>query len=444
MLFSPRRILALSIVVAVAIGLFTSFTRVDSTEIAVFQAPFTGALSVETKPGTYMRVGASVSTYHLQDSYSFEWVQPNKDGTKASGDNSISVQYADGGKGSIGGNVQWEMPLAEDTVLAMHRLYRSQNGVDKAIIANAINRAMTLTSTLMTATDSYAARRAEFIQLFADQLINGPYQTRSIEVRQPDPITGEQKIVRVVDIQKDSSGTPLRAEESALRKYGITIQPPTLTHFQYEEKVEAQIQQARDNILAIQTAQAEAKKAEQAAITAVKNGEAQAAKARADQEVIRATVVTKAEQERQVAEIDALKQANVAKIDADRNANVAKVNAERDLQVRQLDAQQALQEKLANIARGEGEAARRAAVLAADGALDAKINAYLEAQRVWAAAFKDYRGNITPQIVTGGSGAGGGNAAMDFMSLMSMQAAKSLALDPAVTTPRPAVGGAVR
>lgn len=410
-----------SLVLAIVgiVMLWTSVYRVDATEVAVFQMPVSGTLAVETVPGTYGRFWASVSRYRKQDNYEFEWDKA------ADKNHSISVQFNDGGKASVGGNVQWEMPLDQPTVIALHTLYGSQQGIDYALIRNSINRAMTFTAPLMSATESYAVRRADFLQIFADQLENGIYQMQSTDIRQADPITGDMKTVKLVSIVRDQkTGQPVRAEESPLKKYGIKIQPPSITHIVYEEKVEQQIQQQRDNILAIQTAQAEAKKAEQSAITAVKNGEAQAAKAKWDQEVKKATEVTLAEQNKAVAELNAT-----------RDKSVAEVAAQRDLAVQTFKAQTAEQYKLEQIRMGEGDAGRRQAVMLADGALTQKLDAWVKSQEYWAAAFAKYQGEVVPRIVSGGDGRTT-NAASDFMSVMGMKAASDLALDMRIVAPK--------
>ena len=420
---SVKKISAVVLAVVGAIVLWTSIYRVDATEVIVFQKAFIGTLSVESNPGSYFRMGAGVQEYRKQDNYSFEYIAPTCQVTQQGqvctqnpNDRSIQVQFNDGGKAKIGGNVQWEMPQDQEHVLALHVLYGSQQGVDQALMRNAINRAMTFTAPLMSATESYAVRKAEFLQMFADQLENGIYQSQTIDTRAADPITGEMKTVKITSIIKDpKTGLPLHAEESPLKKYGITIQAPTITHMVYETKVEEQIQQQRDNILAIQTAQAQAKKAEQAAITAAKNGEANAMEAKWAQEVLKAKAVTQAEQEKAVAEL----------------------NAARDLSVATLAAKTAEQYKYEQIKIGEGDSARKQLVMQADGALQQKLDTYLQVQTVWANAFKDYRGAIVPNTVMGSSGSAS-NGAQSFMDLMTAKAAKDLTLDTSTSVRKPA------
>ena len=63
----------------------------------------------------------------------------------------------------------------------------------------------------------------------------------------------------------------------------------------------------------------------------------------------------------------------------------------------------------------------------ADGALEMKLKAQVEVQKVWADAFSKYTGAIVPQIQTGGTGTT--NGALNFMDLMTAKTAKDFALD---------------
>jgi len=74
----------------------------------------------------------------------------------------------------------------------------------------------------------------------------------------------------------------------------------------------------------------------------------------------------------------------------------------RQEEVAQLDTQAAEQFKRAETLRGEGEAARRRLVMDADGALEKKLQAYIEVSKLYASAIKDYKGNWVPSVVMGG------------------------------------------
>ena len=67
--------------------------------------------------------------------------------------------------------------------------------------------------------------------------------------------------------------------------------------------------------------------------------------------------------------------------------------------------------------------------MAADGALQQKLAAYVETQKVWADAFA--KRNV-PTTVFGNSGAGGDSDASAFMQMMTVQAAKQLSVSTAI------------
>lgn len=139
---------------------------------------------------------------------------------------------------------------------------------------------------------------------------------------------------------------------------------------------------------------ANAKRAEQEALTTAKQGEANATAAKWEQEVIKAKLVTEAESNKAVAE---------------------------------LAVQTAELEKRRLILEGEGEAAKKRLVMQANGALEQKLEAWITSQKYWADAFSKFPGALVPQVITGGSGSN--NNALNFMELMGVKAAKDLALD---------------
>lgn len=159
----------------------------------------------------------------------------------------------------------------------------------------------------------------------------------------------------------------------------------------------------------IQIAVANAKAAEQNALTAAKEGEAKSATAKWEQEVIKAKAVVQADQEKEVAETQGAMRLAVA----------------------ELDRKAAEATKMQNIALGEGEAARRKLVMEADGALAVKLDAWVKVNGQYADAIAKYQGNWVPTVQTGSSGQGG-NGANDLIGLLTAKTAKDLALDPTI------------
>jgi len=366
--------------------------HVDANEIMVVQSPL-GSLSVYTDAGIKWQGFGKVTFYQKRSQFSFS---AKKDqGTKD--DQSLPVMFNDGGAARISGVISWEMPMSTAQVIRIHTLYGSQRAVEQQLIRPAVERAIYLTGPLMSSGEAYSARKPDLLRFFEDQARNGVYQMETISQKQPDPITGIEKTVQLVQIAMDEKRQPKRQSSSQISDFGIVLLSPAIDSVDFEDKVKQQIGQQQANFMQIQTAKSQALQAEQAAITAQKSGEAEATKAKWAQEVEKATAVTAAEKERDVAKL---------------GVQTAELNKQRQ------------------ILEGQGEAEKRKLVMAADGALDKKIAAYVETQKIWADAFARHTQPLVPSVMMGGSGTGqSSNAAMQMMELMSLKAAKDLAVD---------------
>jgi regulator of protease activity HflC (stomatin/prohibitin superfamily) len=385
--------LALVILIFVIYSAMNLFEHVDANEVMVIQSPL-GSLSIYTDAGIKWQGFGKVTYYQKRSQFSFS----AKRNQGAEADESLPVMFNDGGAARISGVISWEMPISREKVVRLHQLYGSQQAVEQQLIRPAVERAIYLTGPLMSSAEAYSARKPDLLRYFEDQARNGVYQMETISQKQPDPITGVEKTVQVVQVAMDEKGLPRRQSTSQISEFGIVLLSPAIDSVEFEEKVKAQIGQQQANYMQIQTAKSQALQAEQAAITAQKNGEAEAAKAKWAQEVEKATAVTAAEKERDVAK---------------------------------LGVQTAELTKQRQILEGQGEAEKRKLVMAADGALDKKLAAYVETQKIWADAFSKHQSPLVPTVVMGG-GSGNGvasNAATQFMDMLSVRAAKELALD---------------
>lgn len=402
------RMVGIGIIAAISIiSLFVlsnAVTWVDAGEIVVIQSPIDGTLKVVTDPGPTWQGWGKVTAYARRQQILFQRTKGD--------DGSIQVRFNDGGHANVSGIVSWEMPLAAEAVIRLHKEFSSVEAIDRQLVQPAIIKAFYLTSPLMSSTESYASRRTEFLQLFEDQLRNGVYKTRTVSVKEPDAVTGIEKTVSKVELIMDDKGTPVRAEDSAFAIYKISVLPATITALDYDPEVEKQISQQRDAVLSVQSAQANAKKAEQDAITAEQSGKAQAAVARATQEAIKATAVTKAEQERDVATLNAQQQRDVAKLEQE----AAGFTKQRDILL------------------GEGEAERKRLTMNADGALQQKLDAFVKINGFYADAMARYQGALVPSVVMGQGAGATVSGAQQFMEMLTAKTMKDLALD--MTLPR--------
>ena len=397
--------IALLIVVIASIG--SVIEKLDSTEMMVIQYP-SGKLVAATEPGIYAQWFGSVTKYPLRSQFSFSSSPTQGDTT----DESVIVRFNDGGHANVSGVNSWVMPVNRDQLINIHRQFGSAKAIEQQIIRPTIESAAYTSGPLMSSTESAAEKRNLLLQYMQDQAKNGPYETRTVSVKIEDPLTGKEKTVNAAEIVIGKDGKPVRENESAATMFGIKLLPMTINRIKYDDIIEKQITQRQASIQGVQIAQANALKAEQDAITAAKQGEANAATAKWTQEALKATEVTKAEQE----------------------AAVANLNAERDLNVATLATKQAEQYKQEQILEGQGDATKKKLIMEADGALNQKLEAWVESQKAWAAAVGSYAGNWVPQVVSGGtaSNATAGNGATDLINLLSVKAAKDLGLDMSV------------
>lgn len=364
------------------VGLIFSGTIVETInadEILCVQSMGSGDLTWHSEQGGwYQQWGGDVTVYQKRDIFEIN----------------TSVRFNDGGHGKLYGSIQYEMPLDDSNLTELHKKYGSPEAIKNQLIQTVVNKSVYMTGPLMSSKESYAEKRNSLIALVEDQITNGVYKTISRDSRVIDPITGIEKTLTIVEIvQKD--GILQRQESPVLAEFGIRTFNFSIDSLPYDEEVERQIQQQQQITMDVQTAIADAKKAEQRAITVAEQGKADAAKAKWEQEVIKAKEVTLAEQKFEVAK---------------------------------LDAQAAEQYKRAQILRGEGDAAYKAKVMEADGALQQKLDTYLEVQRMYAEAIKDYQGAWVPNVIMGNNGATH-NGAMPFIDLLTVKAAQDLGLD---------------
>jgi hypothetical protein len=378
--FSARVIWGIIGIIVTLLVLKNLVENLDTHRIMCIQS-ISGQLHFYTTAGPKWQGFGKVTKYDKRSMYKFE----------------IPVRFSDGGHATMKGSVQFEMPMDKEHLTDIQNKFSNEETVISSLIKTVVNKSIYMTGPMMTSGESFAKKRSYLISFVEDQIQNGIFRTNSRDTTIKDSFTGAEKTVTIVDIIKNNDGSFARQEESALSRFGIKAFNFAIENMPYDQTVEDQIKQQQKITMDIQTSIADAKKAEQNVITVEANGKAEAAKAKWDQEVIKAREVTLAQQK---------------------------------LAVAQLAAQAAEQTKREQILLGEGEGERKKLVMQANGALEQKLEAYVATQKVWAEAFSKFGGSVVPQISWGaGNESKGSNAAVDFMNLMSMYTAKNLSLD---------------
>jgi hypothetical protein len=384
-----------------------TITTVPADEIWVKQDVVGGDLQFWTQPGMQNKAFGRVTEYTKSAQYSFS-SHPDQGTT---GDQSIKVRFNDGGHGNISGTLRWEMPTDDAHLTALHTKFGSYHSIEQQLIRPVVERAVYMSGPLMSSKESSAERRSDLIQYIEDQVVNGVYKTKTEEKRVKDALSGQERTVTYVRLSEDASQPNgiARQEKSPLAMFGIKTYSFNINSITYDKAVEAQIASQQALVMQVQTAIANARKAEQDAITSEKQGQADAAKAKWAQEVLKATEVGAAEKNKSVAEVEWSQKILVA------NKQVEAANL--------FKTEQTL--------LGEGEAARRLAVMQADGALEKKLAAWVDVQKAWAAEVGKQR--WVPEIQFNGTGNGGGdNQALTLMQIIAAKAAKDLQLDPTI------------
>lgn len=383
--------------------------NLDSGEIMVVQAPMSGNLTWHTEAGMKWQGFGKVTKYPKRAQF---WFSKDAGTVHPGQSSSIKIRFNDGAHADISGSLSWEMPMVEEQLSMLHSKYGSEEAIDKQLIRTNLEKSLYMTGPLMSSSESYATRRNDLLGIIDDQVQHGIYKTNGRDERQTDPITGQQKTVKIVEPVKGVDGKFERVEPSPLEGLGIAIFNLSINDVKYDPTVEAQIQKQQESIMAVQSALAESKAAEQQVLTTQAQGAASAAKAEWEQKVLMATAVTAALQAKEVALTEAAQKFEVA----------------------QLETQAAEQKKLGEILLGEGEAMRRKLVMDADGSLDRKLEAWINVNQAYARAIGEHQGSWVPSVVMGGQGpaTGNGNAAQDLVSLLTAKTAKDLAIDTVI------------
>jgi hypothetical protein len=293
---------------------------VDNKNIVINQVPISGTMDVWTEPGMHAQKFGNITTYSKAEQFNFG----------VGGGTPISITFNDASNGSIYGSLRVKLPTDREHMLRIHTDYPGMNRVMEDLVLPTVNKVVYASGPLMSAFESYAEKKNNLIEYITDQLNNGVYTTTISIIEVIDPVTREKKQQKVADLIPDESaaGGYRRSEKSPFEYYGIEIGQVSVAKIDYEKRVQDQIAQQQEANMAVATARSKSLAAQQEAIRAEEEGKAAAAKAKWEQEKVKAVEVTKAEQEYEVARLAALKANEEAKkIRAEGEAEAAAARA---------------------------------------------------------------------------------------------------------------------
>jgi len=303
---------------------------VKNEKIVVNQYPITGNMVYWTEPGFQWQWFGRKTEYYKTQQFWFG----GKDVDGESHGTPIKVIFNDASVGYIYGSLRVVLPTDVEHLKLIQTAYNGMDRLMNDLVAQNVVKVIYASGPLMSAFESYAEKKNDMVFYINDQLTYGVYKTTIREEDSIDSFTGETKKVKVASLINDESAPNgyVRSENSPFTAYGVKIDQVSITEITYDEKVNQQIQTQQQANMSIQTKKAEALAAQQDAIKAESEGKAAAAKAKWEQEKVKATEVTKAEQEREVSRLAAEKaefdkKRIIAEGEAEAAANKAKVAA---------------------------------------------------------------------------------------------------------------------
>jgi hypothetical protein len=318
----------------------------------------------------------------------------------------IMIRFSDATTADVKGITQFILPSDEKEMILIHNTHRTPQSLVVKRLAPYTKECLQSSAQLMSSEKHYGGGRAQMAQDFMDQLKEGVYLLKTEENIVFDSLEQEKKRIYQTEIQYDKKNGAPKRKLSSIKEYGISVADAAITDVDYEEKVDQKLIKIIDAATKSAISKQELMTAQQQTLTA---------KAKGEQALVEIEYQQKQEQTRQV-------------VEAETNVKVA----EQDRLQQKIAYEGSILEAKKIKEMADAQAYARMKIMKADGALEMKLNAQIEIQKVWADAFSKYQGAIVPQIQTGGST--NTNGALNFMDIMTAKTARDFALDMKPTT----------
>jgi SPFH domain / Band 7 family len=313
----------------------------------------------------------------------------------------IMIRFSDATTADVRGITQFILPSDEKEMILIHNTHRTPQSLVVKRLAPYTKECLQSSAQLMSSEKHYGGGRAQMAQDFLDQLKEGVYLLKTEENLVYDSLEMEKKRIYQTEVQIDSKTMAPKRKISSIKEYGITVADAAITDVDYEEKVDEKLVKIIDAATKSAISKQELMTAQQQTLTAKAKGEQALVEIEYQQKQDQTKQVVEAETKVKVAEQDKLQQ---------------KIAYEASI----LEAR-----KIKELADANAYARQR--IMQADGALELKLKAQVEVQKVWADAFSKYQGAVVPQIQTGSGTTT--NGALSFMDIMTAKTAKDFALD---------------
>ena len=345
--FFPKILVLLVLLVIAVIAVFNLFDHNEIGYAVIVQYP-NGSVRVITETGIFFQGFGRLAVYKTaNDTIAFS--SDPKEGDP--GNTSIPVRFRDGGQGRVTIDVTFKLPEDKESLKKLHTDWHSYEQLERGLVRPQVNNVIQLTATKLSSEESYTQKDLFINQVF-DQLTSGIYEYAMI-------VDQEGKVNFKLKTYEKDGKLVVERQPNPFQFYKIGITKVTVRDIDYAEEINLTLKAKQAAIQAQVTSRANADKAQQEALEA------------------------KARGEKLIAETVASEQARTA-------------GAEQGLKRAKLEAE-------AVRVRADADAYAKRANAAANNSLDAKLNAWVEANKAWA------NSTSSPPIVFSGNGGGGKN-----------------------------------
>lgn len=350
------------------------------------------------------------------------------------------VRLADNWTGDVTQSTRFQIPSDEAQFLDMARSFRTPERLITTTLRPAVTASLDSVANMFTMEEYYAGgardqfktefsdavekgrARVRQVQMSTNELLNqGGQSANDLDVAADTSSVGDTEVRRTMMVKvTDSSGNDIRITHD-YAQWGIIVAQAILENLDPDDRFEDQIQARKDAASRRIVAREQRLEQEEQRLLAIQQGETDIARRQAAARTEQIQRTTDAETEKQLALIAAERQRE--------EADIARQTAAINLERARIDAE-------AVTVAADAEAYAKSAILDADGALQQKLDAWVEAQQVWASAAAQIN---VPATVFNSGGVDGGNSGNalgtveQFMSMMMMQTARELQVDPTIT-----------
>jgi len=359
---------------------------------------------------------------------------PGADGSSVN--EPYNVRMSDNWTGDVTETTRFGIPQDPEQFLKMARDFRTPERLISTTLKPSVTTAIDTVANMFTMEQYYSGQmRDQFKTEFKDTLIKGQPKVQMVqkEVTNPDPAqaaasdsanaqdtssVGDTTImISVAEKVLDENGKEIRTMPEYLQ-YGIQVSSAILEKIDADPAFEEQQKKRKDAVSRRVIAKEQRLEQEEQRLLEIANGDTEIAKRQAEAKTEQIQLTTEAETQKKLA---------VTKAEQQREeARVAKETAQIDLERAKIDAQ-------AVTVAADAEAYAKKAILEADGALAQKLNAWIEAQKVWATAAAQI--NVPSTVIGGNGNSGSALGTVDsFMSMLMVKTAKDLQVDPTIAT----------